>query len=86
MDKLRIEIIEWIDANSYSGWGTEKAYLENAKSSLRCRSVGMVFFENDDRISICLSRTEGDEQTSLNHSITIPKIAILSRKKLRYTS
>lgn len=83
MDEMHVEEVDWIDANSRSGWDNEKGHLVDAKSSLRCRSVGMVFFESEDRLTLVLSRTEGRQDQLFNHSLTIPKVAVISRKKLK---
>lgn len=81
---MNIEVIEWIDSCSLSGWSSEKSYRSHADETLLCRSAGFVFHETDDRIGIIQSQTDkAAPDTSFDHSMIIPKVAIVSRRILQ---
>lgn len=80
--KMRVELVEWVDSSSITSWNAKDSYDRMAGGdSLLCRSVGFVFQESKDRLSLVLS----ESIFSFNHAITIPKVAIKSRKVIRLT-
>lgn len=78
-DGLRVEIVDWIDSNMRTRWDNKEIYLESSHDSMACRSVGWVVREDQDRV--CLLQSESD--TCFAEMITIPKVAITKRTRLR---
>ena len=76
-NKKTFEIIEWIDSCGGSGWHTPYEECELS----RCVSIGWVTAESKSAITI----TSHVDQTTNGHhgDITIPKLAITNRKKVK---
>ena len=78
---MRIVEVTWVDSSIYRGWTSiKKLQTQVDKSSLMCKSVGYVFSDTDDEISLTMSRaweyTEDEEAGSQAEMLTIPRVAI----------
>ena len=77
-DSLPIEIVEWVDSNFNGRWQSKQYYDEQSKLTMRCLSIGYVWYEAEDRV--CLVQSESHECAA--EMITIPKVAITKRTVL----
>ena len=79
----KLELVEWIDSHSGNGWTRMEDFDEKAALSMTpLHSVGWAIAENDE--ALCLAQSVGNPSNTeqFNGTITIPKVAIKSRKKL----
>ena len=75
-----IMLIDWVDSCSDPGWQNSadcKAHL------LTCQSVGFVVEETEDIICIALNRSTKKGYTPFGELMSIPKVAITRRKKIK---
>jgi len=73
-------LIEWIDSkHGQCTW----EYLENVpmRSASIITSVG--FLIKEDKVSIMLGCSHNDLVTQVSHVLTVPKIAIRKRRRLK---
>jgi hypothetical protein len=74
-----IDLVIWVDSFGASGWQSREDYVESVKStSMLCRSVGFIVFEDDTRLALALS----ENSSGYNADIVIPKVAIKERISL----
>lgn len=72
--------VEWIDAQTETGWEDLEDHTLNEKE-LHVRSVGYMLYNTP--VCIVLAQTiDLTENPSFNGTITIPKVSILQKKKL----
>jgi hypothetical protein len=74
--EMGVEVILWVDSNALFAWQPKEEY--DAEESMLCRSAGFVSQENDESVTLVLS----ESPRSFNSCITIPKCAIVFRRKL----
>lgn len=74
--QMDFEQILWVDSSGASGWEPKEAY--DCYGSLACRSAGFLANEDADTVTLVLSEADN----GFNSSITIPKCAIVARKKV----
>jgi hypothetical protein len=79
MRKLPVYYLEWVDSASCRGW-TEVERID--PSPKVCRSIGFLVMENKEVITI--AGHFSDNPDLCNGDITIPKVAIIKRKKITY--
>ena len=82
---MKLELVEWVDSNSCSGnWNSRQAIMKRPPGGMLIRSVGWVVQENRETIVVVphLTYEENDTFGSGKGDITIPKVAIVSRKPL----
>ena len=65
--------VEWIDSVGTSGWGKYE------RTDMRCRSVGMLYSRDKDRIVLCLNQSA----YSQGDYMEIPQSAIKRVTRLR---
>ena len=85
---MKLIEVDWIDSNSQWGWTNIEKLTDDAKTKpLLCRSAGYLIADEDDRISLIQSMTWHEKSTSPPASgdsmITIPRVAIVTIRKLR---
>ena len=83
-DKFRalpIVEIEWIDSTGDSGWAGDNDHNEPINTLITIRSSGYLLQEDGDRITICQSMDNTDENKTDNR-LTIPKSLIMERTEL----
>ena len=81
---MKIELIEWYDAHSNTGWESQDAYEINFAVDLTIYSVGHVADESDDRV-VLLQSYSSEEPRLYDCSLIIPKGCIVRRTKLYST-
>jgi hypothetical protein len=80
---LAMEFVRWIDSASITeGW--VQVGEVDLNFELECQTVGFVMDEKKDRITLCLNVGLDDNRvaTTVDGTITIPKVAIISRQRL----
>ncbi len=81
--RLDVEVIEWVDSQGDGSW---RPLGEAAKSDMsRCTSVGYIVGESDDAVTLAQSidpGVEDERRAMVDNTVTIPKVAITSRKVL----
>ena len=77
-----IYLIDWVDSMSSSGWKTSEQIDEYIPKAL-CQSAGFFVKETKDFIVLALSRDLTEDNSPFADLISIPKVAILKRKKIR---
>ena len=76
--------VRWVDSSSLANWQSDaevERTLEGQEHHLRIRSVGYVYRSTKASLSIYQSLDEDGQ--SKQHFIRIPRVAVLSVKKLR---
>lgn len=77
----RIVEVVWIDSNTIGGWHRTADMLASVTDgAMECRSVGYVFFENDERLVLIGDQNDNDQ---VAEAMTIPKVAIKSVRDLK---
>ena len=71
-------LIDWIDSCSRSGW-----HDDTTNRASRCQSIGFVVAEDDQAVTLALSRASEDGMAPWCDAITIPKTAIKRKRNLR---
>jgi hypothetical protein len=77
-DDLQLEHVTWIDSHGHDGWAYTHELDFNATKEID--TVGWLVDDNAHSITTASHYTDGGDQ--LGGIITIPKIAILSRRVL----
>lgn len=75
----RIEDVTWVDSVMSSGWSDTKDYGKDHPT--RCRSVGFLLSESKSHVQLVLS--QDPECDNVNGAITIPKVAITKRRRIK---
>ncbi len=78
---MKMELIEWYDAHSNTGWESQDAYEINFAVDLTIYSVGYVARESGDRV-VLLQSYSVDEPRLYDCSLIIPKGCIVNRTVL----
>jgi len=79
-EKLPVVLwIRWVDSSSHSGW---KETSELEAHLMICESIGFLVSENKDAIAIALNRSCKAGFLPFGDIISIPKVAVLSRKRI----
>lgn len=67
-----VVLVEWIDSSSQFGW------TDYRKDDLMCQSVGYLYKEDENRITICKSVAFSDNKHNMGHHTftDIPKEAV----------
>lgn len=78
---MKIEKIKWIDSKSPANAWTSVEDIEN--KSAYCFSVGVVIKEDKKYITVAPHWWKNLDNYDVCGCITIPKVAIVSRKKLK---
>ena len=78
---MKIELIEWYDAHSRTGWEARETYENEFELDLTIRSVGHVIAEGDDRV-VLLQSYSISEPVLYDVSLMIPKGCIVRRTEL----
>ena len=78
---MRIVEVTWVDSSIYRGWTTvQKLHSQVDKSSLMCKTVGYVFSDTDEELSLTMSLAweyaEDEEAASQAELLTIPRVSI----------
>lgn len=76
----RVVEVEWDDACSQGGWGSDASYRERS-APLRTRSTGYLF--HDDAEGITLMQTQANDNERFAESITIPRGMIRRVRRLK---
>lgn len=76
-----ILLIDWIDSCSTSGW--QHSNDCKAEMLMTCQTVGFFVDETKDRLCVGLNRTTKEGFTPFGELITIPKVAIKRKRKLK---
>ena len=71
--------VEWVDSVSEGGWRKPAAYLEHIAPD-RCRTVGYLLKSN--RTLVTVFQSLSDNTGNVTDSITIPRAAVKSMKRL----
>ena len=79
---MRIELVEWYDAHSKTGWDTQDEYEKTFFVDLTIRSVGHVVAESDGRLVLIQSYSV-DSPPLYDCSLVIPKGCIINREVLK---
>ena len=84
---MRSVEVTWIDSNIYRGWTTnEKLDDQLDKSSLECRTVGYVFRDDEDELTLVMSKAyqyrDDEEAASHAEMLTIPRVAVTNVREL----
>lgn len=78
----QIELVTWVDSESYNGWRPVKEALTSCKEAdLRCCSVGFVMYEDKEKLTVVTSMTK--DEGAVHTSMSIPKCAVVSRQVLK---
>ena len=80
--------VAWVDSNMNRGWSTvkeTKAFLE--KQTLICKSVGYLYEETDEYLSLVMSQAwqyaEDKDAASYAELLTIPREAVKDTKEIK---
>ena len=85
---MKIVEIEWVDSNHAPGWTEiEETVLFINSLSLKAKTVGYLFAEDDEQVSVVQSVAwkykEDGAPSSVDGVMTIPKAAIIKRRVLK---
>jgi hypothetical protein len=78
-----VVLIEWVDSCSSSGWRRMSDIPAGWFCASRCETVGFLIDENDDSVTLALSRGVCETTSDFTETMTIPKVAITRRRQLR---
>ena len=73
----KIVLIDWVDSNCIHGWRPDDCKNDILAT---CRSVGILKYVDDDKVTIALSESDCD---SIFETLTIPRGCIKSMRYLR---
>ena len=85
---MRIVEVTWVDSSIYRGWtAIQKLRSQVDKGSLMCKTVGYVFSDTDEELSLTMSLaweySEDEEAASQAELLPIPRVSIESIEELR---
>ncbi len=72
---MPVVLAVWIDSNSLSGWHNLATVESETGNEMECRSVGFLFRDNADCITLVQSVSETGTFAAIQ---TIPRMAIVS--------
>ena len=75
---MKIELIDWHDSCSHYGWKDGDTKFSTAT----CQSVGFLHSEDKQRVTIALNRGTDGHTQPWGDLISIPKSAIVKRRKI----
>ena len=75
---MQVEYVQWIDAHGEDGW--LEPHTVNDDCSGLIHSVGFLFSENESSITLLFHAS--DDKKLVGNYITIPKVAVKTRKVL----
>ena len=78
---MKVELIEWYDAHSNTGWDTREAYEDGFEIDLTISSVGHIVAESDARV-VLLQSYSISKPILYDVSLIIPKGCIVKRTQL----
>ena len=78
---MRIVEVTWVDSSIYRGWtAIQKLQRQVDRGSLMCKTVGYVFSDTDEELSLTMSQaweySEDEEAASQAELLTIPRVSI----------
>lgn len=73
--EMPMVLVTWVDSASMSGWNDMDTVERDAGSELECRTVGYLFHDDPNRLTVVQSMSETG---MLNAAISIPRVAVLS--------
>lgn len=77
---MQVLYVKWIDSNREAfGWTDPKDAITTIA---HCETVGFLFKETDDAVSLIQSKGIGDEPDEILFIINIPKVAILEKETI----
>ena len=74
---MRMVLVEWVDSSSVTGWHTPSP---SYNIQANCISVGVLLYDNEDRISIAQSKSDSGNWAEV---ISIPKCSIKRVRTLK---
>jgi hypothetical protein len=82
--QFHVEWVRWLDSNAPVHEWTHLAGLR-LDNNLECQTVGMLIDERSDRLSLAgsIALGENDAAEQVGMIMTIPKCAIIQRRRLR---
>ena len=72
-------MVEWVDSFSVDPWQSRDNALENVKTPLICRSVGILLEDGVEYLTLCHTLNDDDQVCGVLH---IPKKCIIAQTKL----
>lgn len=77
----KVLLITWIDSFGDSGWQQQGVVTAKA---LLCETIGFFVDESADAIAVALNRATDDRATEFGEVIHIPKVAIKSKRVIKF--
>ena len=79
--RAQAELVDWIDTCSSHSWQTHEEAMSRRVTVVE--SVGFLVVEEKDSITIAESQTRDPDSSPWGCTTTIPKTAIIRRKKIK---